>query len=78
MDELQEFYNRYIDRHFFDFTWWKERLDIKKIKAHEKWAAKHQLSKDYEAINDGGTFLGKSKKQLDKAFDKLPGQNDKA
>jgi hypothetical protein len=61
------------------YAQWKETYSAwKKAKAHAKWANKNQVSKDYEAIIDGGTLCGKTKKQLDKQFDKLPGQNDKA
>lgn len=41
--------------------------------AHEKWAARHQKSKPYEAIEGSATVGGKTKKRVDTIFNKLPG-----
>jgi len=74
MDEDYLSHKLYLEQQALYDLWKETHSAWKKAKAHAKWAKKNQTSKDYEAINDGGTFLGKSKKQLDKAFDKLPGE----
>jgi len=50
----------------------------KKRKQHLDWSKKHQKPNCEEAVYRGGNYVGMTKQQLDKAFDKLPGQNDKA
>ena len=44
--------------------------------AHEKWAARHQTSRPYEAIGECGHVGGKTKKRVDTIFNKLPGKDD--
>jgi hypothetical protein len=45
-------------------------------KAYEEWAAKHQKSKPYEAIEGSSHVGGKTKKRVNTIFNKLPGIND--
>jgi hypothetical protein len=73
MDEDYLSHKLYVEQQAL-YDQWKETHEAwKKAKAHAKWAKKNQTSKDYEAINDGGSIFGKTKNQIDKFFNKLPG-----
>ena len=76
MDEDYLSHKLYVEQQALYDQWKETHSAWKKAKAYAKWAAKNQLSKDYEAIHDGAMLQAKSKKQIDKMFDKLPGQND--
>jgi len=42
-------------------------------KAHNEWAKEHQLSESFKAVHDSGLCSAKTKEEIDKVFDKLPG-----
>lgn len=73
MDEDYFTHKLYLEQQELYSQWAFTHKAWVQAKAHSEWAKNFQLSKSYEAIHESGLCSAKTKDEIDKVFDQLPG-----
>jgi len=71
----QDYYSHklHVESLQFYAQWEQSHAAWKKAKEHARWAKKNQISESFEAMHVSGLCSAKTKDEIDRVFDTLPG-----